>query len=170
MKNILGLLSCLGVVLVLSACTSVIPKNMLAQADQKLTIADVQDHPDSYSGSGIVWAGIITDIKNLKDSTIIEVLRKPADHQGRPKEGDTSDGRFLATYNGFLDPAIYTVGREVTIAGKVKGTKSSVIGEYDYTYPVIEVTDIHLWPVQPNAEYNYYYYPSPPYYYRWWYW
>ncbi|MBN2297536.1 MAG: Slp family lipoprotein [Deltaproteobacteria bacterium] len=166
-KNIL--LFFLTAALLLAGCTSVIPRDVLSKVDEPVSIRDVQDHPDSFSASRVLWAGIILDIQNSKDHTIIEVLQKPSDYQGRPKAVDTSDGRFLARYNGFLDPAVYSEGREVTIAGELEGIKNLSIGEYAYTYPFVLVTEIHLWPLEPDKEYHYFHYPA--YYHdRWRYW
>jgi len=59
---------------------------------------------------------VIIGAKNLKEGTLIEMVRKPADIERRPKDCDESDGRFLALYEGYLDVAIYNRGREVTVA------------------------------------------------------
>lgn len=154
---------------VLTGCTSVISKEVRSEVDNSVGIQEVIENPDAFTGTQVLWAGIIIETKTYKDHTIIEVLQKPADYQGRPKDVDTSEGRFLAHYQGFLDPAVYSGGRETTIAGKIEGRKNAVIGEYAYTYPVVLITEIHLWPVQPDREYNYYYYPSY-YHNRWQYW
>ena len=45
---------------------------------------------------------MIIAAKNQKEGTLIEVLRTPTDMQGRPKDIDRSEGRFLALYDGYL--------------------------------------------------------------------
>ena len=154
---------------ILTGCSSVISKNVNPEVDNTPSMQEVMENPDAFYGSQVRWAGIIIDAKTFKDHTIVEVLQRPADYKGRPKAVDTSGGRFLAHYQGFLDPAVYSGGREITITGNIKGKKTAAIGEYSYTYPVVLVAKIHLWPVEPDREYNYYYYPSY-YHNRWQYW
>ncbi|HOO38585.1 MAG TPA: Slp family lipoprotein [Deltaproteobacteria bacterium] len=154
---------------VLTGCAPVISEEVRSTIDETISVLEVIENPSAFTGSRVLWAGIVIDTKAFKDHTIVEVLQKPADYQGRPKTVDVSQGRFLARYNGFLDPAVYTSGREVTIAGEIAGTKVSTIGEYAYTYPVVLITEIHLWPVESEKEYHYFYYPT--YYHdRWRYW
>lgn len=79
--------------------------------------------------------------------------------EGRPKDVDDSDGRFLALYDGYLDTAIYTRGREVAVAGDIRGKKVLPLGQIDYTYPFIFIKEIHLFtrslrslePADPSA-------------------
>jgi outer membrane lipoprotein len=104
-------------------------------------------------------------LKNTKEGTLIEIFQKQADIEGRPKDVDDSDGVFLALYDGYLDTAIYTQGREVAVAGEIKGKRVLPLGEIDYTYPLISTKEIHLFKVQ--KEERYYIYPHP-YRYRWW--
>lgn len=154
---------------ILTGCTSVISKDVRSEVNETAGIQEVIENPDAFYGSQALWAGIIIDIKNFKDHTLVEVLQRPADYRGRPKDVNTSDGRFFASHNGFLDPMIYSMGRQVTVSGKIAGIKISAIGEYEYTYPVVVITEIHLWPVEPDRDFNYYYYPSY-YHNRWRYW
>jgi outer membrane lipoprotein len=97
---------------------------------------------------------------------MIEVLQKPADTRGKPKDVDESEGRFLALYPGYLDVAIYNGGRKVTVAGEIQGKKIQRLGEIDYTYPLISAKEIHLWPVEKKDRV---YYPCPSWHYPWWY-
>ncbi|MBN2299007.1 MAG: Slp family lipoprotein [Deltaproteobacteria bacterium] len=152
-----------------AGCAPVISREMHLAADSQVSISEIIEHPDSFKGSTVIWAGIIIETKNLSGHTIIEVLHRPADYQDRPRTVDVSEGRFLARKQGFLDPAVYSPGREVTIAGTVEGIMTSAIGEYEYTYPVITVKEIYLWSVEPEKVYNYLHYPSY-YHYQWQYW
>lgn len=72
--------------------------------------------------------------------------------------------------------AIYSKGREVTLAGEVKGKRVLPLGEIEYTYPLIAIKEIHLWPDEskgliypyPYGYYPYWYHPYG-YYPYWWY-
>ena len=150
----------------LTGCAPVISKQLREQVAKELTLSVVFKDPEAYNGKTVLWSGVIIRSVNLKEGTIIEVLQKPADAQGKPKDVDESEGRFLALYPGYLDVAIYNGGRKVTVAGEVKGKKIQRLGEMDYTYPLISAKEIHLWPVEKKDRV---YYPYPYWHYPWWY-
>jgi outer membrane lipoprotein len=54
----------------------------------------------------------------------------------------------------FLDPAIYTIGRQLTIVGAVTGKEIRQLSEIPYVYPVMEENYLYLWPVEntPDSE------------------
>jgi outer membrane lipoprotein len=72
----------------------------------------------------------------------------------------------MALYEGFLDAAIYSEGREVTVAGEVKGKRVLPLGEIQYAYPLISIKELYLWP--PKIKKGFFY-PYPHWYYPWWY-
>jgi outer membrane lipoprotein len=149
-----------------SSCAPVVSKKLRAQVDKETTFDDVIEDPSSHQGKLVIWAGVIIGAKNEKEGTIIEILHKPADIQGRPKDVDESGGRFLAVYDGYLDVAVYRQDREVTIAGVIQTGRVLPLGNIEYAYPVISVKEIHLWPRRSNQRvyliYPYWYYPG------WW--
>ena len=119
--------------------------------------------PDAYKGKIVIWSGLIIGTKNLKEGTLIEILQKPADSAGKPKDVDHSDGRFLALYNGYLDAAIYSGGRKLAVAGEINGKRLLPLGEIEYAYPLISIKEIHLFKVKKEETLNPY--PCP----YWWY-
>ncbi|MCD6306124.1 MAG: Slp family lipoprotein [Deltaproteobacteria bacterium] len=166
--NILAYGVCLGLFfcVLLSGCATVVSKQLLTQA-QRIEFDEIIKDPDVYAGKVVVLSGIILDSKNSKEGTLLEVLQVPADSSLRPKDMDKSKGRFLALYKGFLDVAIYRRGREVTIGGKITGKRVLELGEIEYTYPFVEIKDIHLWPLEKKE--RIYYYPPPYLWHPWWY-
>jgi outer membrane lipoprotein len=147
-------------------CAPIISKQLRTQVAKELTLSVVLKNPEAYKGKNVLWSGVIISSVNLKEGTMIEVLQKPADTRGKPKDVDESEGRFLALYPGYLDVAIYNGGRKVTVAGEVQGKKIQRLGEIDYTYPLISAKEIHLWPVKKEDRV---YYPCPYWHYPWWY-
>jgi outer membrane lipoprotein len=125
-------------------CAQVISKQLREQVAKELTLSVVFKDPEVYKGKNVLWSGVIISSVNLKEGTIIEVVQKPADRRGKPKDVDESEGRFLALYPGYLDVAIYNGGRKVTVAGEVQGKRIQRLGEIDYTYPLISAKEIHL--------------------------
>ena len=154
-----------------SGCATVISKEVINRANREISVSDVTKSPETYKGVSVVWGGEIVGATNRKEGTLLEILQKPVDYTLRPEKVDESPGRFLAVHNGYLDVAIYEPGREVTVAGQIQGVRVLPLGEIEYTYPVIDVEEIHLWePRKETAEYPYGYYPHWYYSPHWWYW
>ncbi len=119
--------------------------------------AAVRAAPEQFKGQRVRWGGLIVAIHNEADLTEVELVSRPLDDSGRPERGDASEGRFLARIQGFVDPAIYAQGRELTVVGEVQRVEQRAIGEHGYRYPVVQVTSHHLWPQRSN-------HPPPAYY------
>jgi outer membrane lipoprotein len=99
----------------------------------------------SALGQRVRWGGEIITVKPLRTETCFEVLSRPLDSQGRPREVDRSHGRFLACAKGFYDPAAYPVGRELTMIGTLEQALLTRVGEYAYRVPSVRAHTIHLW-------------------------
>jgi outer membrane lipoprotein len=99
----------------------------------------------------VAWGGVIVATANLKDSTQIEIVGYPLDDHNRPKRDADQVGRFLVLHPGYLESADYAAGREITVVGKVAGTRAGTVGEAAYVYPVVETRRMHLWP-KPGRE------------------
>ena len=103
------------------------------------------------------------------------VGRELRDDEKPITDGD-SEGRFIASFDGFVDPLVYKSGRPLTVVGSIEGSTVRAIGEYDYRFPVVAVRDSYLWeePVKtkviyaPAPRYDYYYYHPYPYSRRRW--
>jgi len=160
---IFGLLFLVCALFSFAGCAPVISERLRELVAKELTLSIVLKNPDANKGKMILWSGVIINSVNLKEGTMIKVLQKPADTQGRPKDVDDSEGRFLALYPGYLDVAIYSQGRKVTVAGEVQGERIQRLGEIEYTYPLISAKEIHLWPVERkdiiHHTYPYWHYP-----------
>jgi outer membrane lipoprotein len=145
-----------------------IPKQFSNEVAPGLTFAGVQGNPDAYKGKTVLWGGEILSVKTEKRGTTLEVLQAPLNYRDKPERGDTSEGRFLAFSDRYLDPAVYRPRRMVTVVGRVEGVKVRELakGQVEYSYPCVLVSYLHLWPKHKRI---YYYYPD----YYWgpfWYW
>lgn len=120
--------------------------------------------PERYKDRMVMLGGDIITMQNLADGTRIEILHKPLDGAGMPYDADRSEGRFMAWCDTYLDPAIYTSGRQLTVAGRVLGSHTDKIGEAEYVYPLISCLEIHLWPQKMMTPY-----PADPAW-HWWDW
>ena len=163
MKKIVGLL--VGILLMASCAP--FSKNIMDQVDPNLGFSAVQKDPSAFIGKTVLWGGIIIETINRSHETVIKVRQTELDYQTRHTNLDRSQGRFLIQYGGFLDPAIYKEGREITAAGEISGKESLPLGNFQYTYPVLKAKEIYLWEilVPYRAIYPPWYYDP---YYPWW--
>jgi len=139
----------------LAGCSA---KPVLPVAEPNPPVAAVQQDIDAHKDIPITWGGVILKIRNADDKSEIEIITKRITSSTRPIEGDQTLGRFIAKVDGFLDPAIYSKGREVSIYGTISGQESRKVDDYDYSYPILSVTEHHLWP--ERVEYNDRYYDN----------
>jgi outer membrane lipoprotein len=138
------LVSLLILLFLLASCASA-PTFDTAGVDRSLTPQRTSTSPQSTTGKNVQWGGTIVRTTNLKDSTQIEVLAFPLDTDGRPRVDATAQGRFILERAGYLEPADYAPGRQVTTVGTVTGTLAGKVGEADYTYPAIRARQLYLW-------------------------
>ena len=167
-RHVLPVLPCLFA-LIITACASVPASLQPAPAEGAPTLAQAMRAPDSHAGERIRWGGTIAGVENRREETLVEVAARPLGRDARPRSTDTSEGRFLAVIPGFLDPAIYEEGREITVSGALDGVEMRAVGEYEYTYPRVRATGHELWP-RPMATapaYPAYYWHDPFYRYPW---
>lgn len=139
--------------LLLAGCASQIPRAVSEPAPSKLSVAQARASQGPIDRQ-VRWGGTIAKVENHKTETWIEVVERPLDNNGRPRQLDQSGGRFLARVDGFLDPVIYTLGRRITVAGLLQENITRPIGDYTYTFPVVKVTSFYLWPQLPQPVYR----------------
>jgi outer membrane lipoprotein len=172
-----------GAVFLLAGCASVAPDTIRLAPPGDVRIAEVRRDPSPFIGTTVRWGGQIVKVQNLREETVVELVGRRLDSDGRPYDEDASEGRFRVRVKGFLDPSIYTAGRELTVRGKVERVVEESIGEHRYLFPQLDAEQVYLWPPRPvPLPYPYYdpywnpwypwgwpYYPypyySPRYYY-----
>jgi outer membrane lipoprotein len=151
-----GVFPALCILAVLAGCTPVISPQLMDQVDRTLDYRAIAADPPGAKGKTVLLGGTIVQTVPKPGSTEIEVVQKALDSTGAPRLTDRSEGRFLVVSERFLDPAVYSPGRDVTVAGEVVEPQTRRLGEIDYRYPVIQAIELRLWrPLGPPA------YPSP---------
>jgi outer membrane lipoprotein len=131
----------------LAGCAaSPISKSLRGEAKKDVTFERALKAPETFKGALVIWGGYIVDTVNISSGTEIVVLDTPLESADAPKPPETSPGRFLARVNKFLDPAVYSKGAKVTVAGRIAGWEMLPLGKIEYAYPLLEVEEIHLWP------------------------
>lgn len=122
--------------------------------------------PESAQAAQMVrWGGSIVAVEPEATRTCLQILARPLGGDARPRAGDEQLGRFLACKAGFLDPAVFTVGRELTLTGVVGESRSVYIGEYAYRMPEVAIATLFLWPERPPPMHGLH--PAPAYFGPW---
>lgn len=122
-RFILTFLFLLLFAILLPGCAHVVSKESRDKVDMGISPIDVLKDPDMYKGKFVILGGIIASSINTEEGTYIEMVQKPLDYRGRPEDTDILLGRFLILYEDYLDTAIYSRGREVTVVGEVVGKR-----------------------------------------------
>ena len=168
------------IVFLVTACAPVLSKHMRIQGTFSPSLSEVRQNPDEAKGRVFILGGVIVNTTATKEGSLIEAIYVPVNSWGYLKSLSASTERFMAIQRGgrLLDPLIYGNKREITLAGEFIGMREGKIGELEYSYPLFDIKEIHLWEEIKERDYYYYYMPPPyPYlYYRhrmhdpwWWY-
>ena len=146
-----------------SVISQQIRKESMAPVGFKMLLQET----DQYLGNTVILGGYILETQNLPDKSSIKVLQAPLGLGENPKSKDDSEGRFIVSQKGFLDPEIYSKDRKVTVAGTVVGKTIEKIDHSAQPYLKLDSREIYLWPKEvyyPGPFYDPWYYP---YYYYW---
>jgi len=133
-------LALIAVLIILSACTTVPEQIQGTYSD----ISPARVEPSVF-GTDVRWGGVIVGSQAKENKTCLEILSRDLDKYLRPKTTDSTAGRFLACQPGFLDPMVFSSGREITVTGDIKAIEVRKVEDFDYRYPVVEVDDLVLW-------------------------
>jgi outer membrane lipoprotein len=153
----------------LAGCASNIPKEIKEAPPGNPMVAEVRADAARFTGAHVRWGGTIAAVDNQASETWVEIVARELDGSGEPRQTDRSSGRFIAVIDGFIDPALYSEDREVTVSGVVEKSITRKIGDYDYTLPVVRVENHLLWPLRyeydaPDYPPYWYYDPWYPFY------
>lgn len=167
MKQSVALLLLLSALL--QGCASAVPAALRDAPKLSPSLGQVRAQPDTYTDMRLRWGGTIVKIENLPQTTRIEIVARQLSSGGEPRSGDSSEGRFIAQFDSFLDPSIYTIGRSLTVVGRFVRLEQREIDQMHYRYPVVRVESHHLWPEQEPVHEYYDPYWHDPFFYDPWY-
>jgi len=155
MKLYLKFISLTASILLITGCAHVISEQVLSSVDRSITGQSIFANPDAFIGKMVILGGTIIKTTNTSHGSIIEVVQKPLDYDGRPLDTDVSYGRFLIQSEQFLDSEIYSKGKDITAAGVIAEKKEKKLDEIMYTYPVIIPKELHIFKPYPMLIYGY---------------
>ena len=152
---------------ILGGCASKPPASISKIPHEDLTLTRVRLDLDQYMGSEVRWGGTISKVENKASHTWIELVRQPLRENGKPRTSGKSDGRFIASFEEFVDPVVYEIGRPLTVVGTIEAKTKRLIGDYDYLFPIVTVEGSYLWKAAPEVQYQPYPYYDPWFYHPW---
>jgi outer membrane lipoprotein len=169
MMNILRSALLAILIAVFTGSCSVISQPIRTESIPPMDLKILLENPNKYKGETVILGGYILETDNLTDQTIIKVLQAPIGAGDEPKSRDYSEGRFIISQKGFLDPEIYSKDRKITVAGTVVGSVIEKVDEFSHPYLKIQSREIYLWPKDqeypPASYYDPWFYPYPFYWY-----
>ncbi len=151
-KESIRLLPLLAFMALLAGCATSPPTVLRDAPENSPSLNQLRTQPDSYAEVRLSWGGTIARVENLPQTTRIEVVARKLYSTGEPIESDHSEGRFIAQFDQFLDPAIYSAGRAVTVIGRFTRMEHRQLDQMQYRYPLISVESHYLWPVPEPVE------------------
>lgn len=145
--------------LLLSACAG-LPSPIANAPASDVSYQQASLDPNSFKEVAVRWGGLIIDVENDENTSLLQIVSYPLDFTGRPQLYKAGEGRFVIRSSEFLDPAVYAKDKEITIAGVITGDIERTVGKRMIRVPLLTATAIYLW---PNYSSYYDYRPYGPY-------
>lgn len=145
-KHAAGYFLGISFVLLVMGCAAGISQQSRSKVTYKGSFSALQKTPNVYKDEIVMLGGRIIETKTSSSLSEITVLQLALGSSGRPVDPDQSEGRFIIQTHQLLDPAIYQKDMLLTVVGTLKGGKVLSIGGFEYTYPIVELIEIKLWP------------------------
>ena len=147
--------------LFIGACTNLSQKSQKiigGEHVKDITYAQIIQDKDTHSSSPVRLGGLIIDVENKENYSLVQALFFPLNRSGEPQLDKNSGGRFVIKSTDFFDPIIYTNNRKITVVGIINGEIERTVGERVIKVPLILTSDTHLWPHEIFYDHNNHYY------------
>jgi len=97
---------------------------------------------NSHKNDVVRWGGLITDIENEENHSLIRVEFHPLDESGHPQLDQPSEGEFVIKTSEFTDPETYYFKHsEITAVGTLNGYVKHIEDGNDVSVPLIVLSD-----------------------------
>jgi outer membrane lipoprotein len=146
-----------------TASCSVISSEVRKEAEPPVAFETLMKEANSYVGRTVIVGGYILATEKRAYTTIVLTLQAPLGFRHEPASRGKSQGRFIVLHKDFLDPAVYSNDRKITVAGYFVGLTNEDDERCPNTCLKIESRQIHLWPEYYYQGIKSYHYGDPPY-------
>ena len=133
------------------ASPEVISKGIKAEAE-RVSFKTLAQQTDKYKGKTVILGGYIIETQNIAGVANMTVLQTPLGGDEKPVSQTRSEGGFILSYNGHLEPEVYEKGRRATVAGKVTG-RAEKTANCPKPCLKLEYRQIYLWPMYEFPSY-----------------
>ena len=82
-----------------------------------ITYSQASQNIEIHKNVPVRWGGIVIDVENEEDFSLIQVLSYPLNFSGRPQLDESHGGRFVIKSTEFLDPMVYAKDKEISVVG-----------------------------------------------------
>jgi outer membrane lipoprotein len=130
------------------SCVSreVISEQIKAESERGVSFRTLAQETDRYLGKTVILGGYIIETKNIAGEANMTVFQTPLGRGERPDSRARSQGGFILSYKGYLEPEVYEKNRGVTVAGKFLGRSVEETGNCPNPCLKLEYRQIYLWP------------------------
>jgi len=103
-------------------CASTPASSISLAVVDDVSLTQARDDADAYLGSTVRWGGVVTEVENKADKTWIILVGRALKDNEEPITDGQSEGRFIASFSGFIDPQVYKAGRPLTVVGTIESS------------------------------------------------
>lgn len=139
------------------AFRNVISDKIRSEAERAVSFQTLANATDRYIGKTVILGGYIIETKNVAGVANMTVLQTPLLIGEKPDSRSRSQGGFILTYKGYLEPEVYEKNRRVTVAGKVVGRMAEGSGNCPNPCLKLEYRQIFRWPMYESPSHTGYY-------------
>jgi outer membrane lipoprotein len=141
----------LAAFVLLAGCATPVFRDAPVTAPSPATVAAA---PERYHDLDVVWGGRIIALRNLADTTEVQVVAYPLERGQRPATDAQTQGRFVVVLPGYVEAMDYPTGRYLSVRGHLNGTQERLIDEHEVVHPMVRSTAVHVWPVNYPYEHG----------------
>jgi outer membrane lipoprotein len=145
----------------LAGCIHPISEKTRQERTPQVTFDMLKSEPDAFIGKQLLLGGVIVSAEKAGEETVFEMMQWRLNRWGEPTSPSNAENLFLIRSKQPLDAATYEPGVLVTLAGVVIGQETRLVGDNEYTYPVLQLSEGHPW--ESPFRYGIHRYPEPDY-------
>ena len=137
--------------LALAGCSSTVPDSIQAKASTHLIgFEQVVQANDVHINEKAQWGGMIVDVVQLENHTVLEVANLALSSNAKPMAKKPFTGHFKIYIDGKVDPKDYRQGKLVTALGEIGPAERGKIGIFPYHFPTLSNAAVYVWQQNSN--------------------
>lgn len=139
----------IGLLCLLSACSSTLPSQYIHQAEPGVTLTMLASNPDRYRDKIVILGGVIVEEKQMGDHLFLRLRNRPLDKDympHRPPSLQSSEaGHYWVMMRRQELPSDYRQWARVTVVGQVAGKRPSSAEPKSEPEPVLAALYLRGW-------------------------